>query len=50
MRMDFDTAMDYEFKCPECGLLMEVEDNTDKIEHLEQAVERIKKELKNLKL
>jgi transcription initiation factor TFIIE subunit alpha len=50
IRMDFETGMDYEFKCPECGLLMEVEDNTEKIKHLEQAVERIKKELKKIQL
>ncbi|MBW3018975.1 hypothetical protein KY329_02200 [Candidatus Woesearchaeota archaeon] len=50
LRMDFETAMDYEFKCPECGLLMEAEDNSEKIKHLEQAIERLKKELKDIKL
>ena len=48
-RMDFPTALDYEFKCPESGLLLEAEDNTQKIKHLEAAIQNLEKEIKGLK-
>ena len=50
MRMDFETALDHEFKCPESGLLMEAEDNTQRIEHLESAIKNLEKEIKELKV
>ena len=34
MRVDFDQAMNFEFKCPECGELIEQEDNTEKIKSI----------------
>lgn len=49
-RMDFPTALDYEFKCPESGLLLEAEDNTKRIEHLENAIANLEKEIKELKI
>jgi len=33
-RLTFDHAIDFEFKCPECGVLMNQQDNTKTIEHL----------------
>jgi len=38
MRLDFEKAMDYGFKCPECGTLMSQEDNSKKIKGLEEEV------------
>lgn len=34
LRLNFDTATDFEFKCPECGLLMNQENNKEIIEKL----------------
>ncbi len=48
MRLDFDQAMNYEFKCPESGQLLEQEDNTQRIKQIEEEIQQIKKELKAL--
>jgi len=50
IRMDFPTSLDYQFKCPECGLLMDLEDNAQRIEHLKSAVKKIEQEIKDLKI
>lgn len=50
IRMDFPTSLDYQFKCPECGLLMDIEDNAQRIEHLKNAIKNIEQEIKDLKL
>ena len=34
IRMDFDQATEFEFKCPECGTLLDQQDNTRTIEFL----------------
>ena len=36
LRLDFEQAFDFEFKCPECGELLEEEDNTKKIEEIKK--------------
>lgn len=41
IRLDFDQAMNFEFKCPECGELLEQEDN-------KKVIDSINKEIKNL--
>lgn len=41
LRLDFDRATDHNFKCPECGELMEQEDNTRKIRALEKELAKI---------
>ncbi len=41
MRLSFEQAMDFEFKCPECGHLIESQDNSLQIDN-------IKKEMKEL--
>ena len=33
-RLEFDDALGYDFKCPECGAIMNQQDNTKTIEHL----------------
>lgn len=38
MRLDFEKAMDYGFKCPECGTLMLQENNSKKIKDLEDEI------------
>jgi transcription initiation factor TFIIE subunit alpha len=48
MRLDFDQAMNFEFKCPETGQLLELEDNSDRIKQISDEIEQIKKELKEI--
>ena len=43
IRLNFDQAVNFNFKCPECGSLMRQENNQKKIEH-------IKKEIKTLEI
>jgi transcription initiation factor TFIIE subunit alpha len=38
VRLDFDQATDYEFKCPECGSLLVQQDNTKTILHLREKI------------
>ncbi len=45
MRLVFDKAMDFEFKCPECGLLMNQQDNSKRIEHLLKEITTLEKEI-----
>lgn len=45
IRLDFEQCHDFSFKCPECGELLNMEDNTQKIKELEQEITSIKKEL-----
>lgn len=46
IRLDFDQAMNFEFKCPECGELIQQEDNTEFIKNLEKDIKELEKELK----
>ncbi|MBD3361327.1 hypothetical protein GF358_00890 [Candidatus Woesearchaeota archaeon] len=46
IRLDFEQSTDFEFKCPECGELLNLEDNTKKKKDLEKEIEKLKKELK----
>jgi transcription initiation factor TFIIE subunit alpha len=43
IRLDFDQATDFDFKCPECGCIMDYEDNTKKITQIEQEIILIEK-------
>ena len=43
VKVDFDTAFKNNFKCPECGSLLKLQDNKKRIEN-------IKKEIANLSL
>jgi transcription initiation factor TFIIE subunit alpha len=47
MRLTFDKAVDFEFKCPECGSLMNQEDNAKKIEHIKKEIEVLEKDIEN---
>jgi transcription initiation factor TFIIE subunit alpha len=46
IRLDFEQAIGFEFKCPECGSLMEEEDNKLMIKEIEAEIKQIEGELK----
>jgi len=43
MRLDFEQATSFEFKCPECGNIMYPEDNTETIEKIKKDIEDLEK-------
>lgn len=45
-RLDFERATEFEFKCPECGELVNQENNTQRINNLKKEIKKIEKELK----
>ncbi|GAF73174.1 unnamed protein product [marine sediment metagenome] len=45
MRLSFEQATDFEYKCPECGDLMHQEDNKKIIEDIKNQIEELEKEL-----
>ncbi len=49
MRIDFDQAAEYNFRCPECGELLIPQDNTKTIENLKQKIKELEKELVSAK-
>ncbi len=40
-RMNFENAMELSFKCPECGSILNPQDNTRTIEHLKTMIQEI---------
>lgn len=48
MRLDFEQSHDFSFKCPECGSLLDLEDNKKLIKDLKVEIEKMEKELKAL--
>jgi len=46
IRLDFEQATGFNFKCPECGELMNQEDNSEKIKKIEEEIKSLEKELK----
>lgn len=42
-RMDFEKAMEFNFKCPECGELMDEQNNQRTIEFLQQRIKELAK-------
>ena len=40
MRLDFEKATDYFFKCPECGSLLQQENNQKRIREIEKEIEK----------
>jgi transcription initiation factor TFIIE subunit alpha len=49
IRLDFDQATDFNFKCPECGTVLDHEDNTEVLEKIKKEIKEIEKELKSIK-
>lgn len=43
IRLDFDQALDFEFRCPECGELLEYDDNSVKIKEITDDIEKLEK-------
>lgn len=41
MRLDFEKATEYNYKCPECGELLEQEDNSARIKEIEKEIQKI---------
>lgn len=46
VRMDFFNATEHDFKCPECGSLLNQQDNNKTIDSLRTNVKKLEKELK----
>jgi len=46
IRLDFDQATEFEYKCPECGEILQQEDNAPRIKELEKELQKLEKELK----
>ncbi|MEM2915858.1 MAG: hypothetical protein QXT19_00650 [Candidatus Woesearchaeota archaeon] len=46
IRLDFDQATEFEYKCPECGEILQQEENTKRIAELEKELQKLEKELK----
>ncbi len=47
LRLDFEQSHDFNFKCPECGLLLDMEDNSKKIKELQFEIDKLLKESKS---
>ncbi|MBD3318582.1 hypothetical protein GF342_01600 [Candidatus Woesearchaeota archaeon] len=48
VRFSFEQSTDFEFKCPECGELLDLEDNSQKISRIEEQLKTFKKELESI--
>lgn len=46
IRLDFEQASNFEFKCPECGRLLNLDNNSEKIEQIQKEIKILEKELK----
>ena len=46
IRLDFEQANEFEFKCPECGNLLNQQDNSEKIKEIEKEIKTLEKEIK----
>lgn len=42
IRIDFEQATNFEYKCPECGELLMQEDNSEQIEKIKEQIESLK--------
>lgn len=48
VRFGFDQSTDFEFKCPECGELLNLQDNSKTIENLQNQLKEYERELKEV--
>ena len=46
IRLDFEQSMDFSYKCPECGTLLNQDDNTKKIVQIETEIKKLVKALR----
>ena len=49
IRLNFEQSTDFEFKCPECGNLLDQDDNTKKIKEIEIEIKKLEKDIKKKK-
>ncbi|MBI4154142.1 hypothetical protein HY501_02300 [Candidatus Woesearchaeota archaeon] len=49
-RLNLESAMEFDFKCQECGTLMDKQDNVRTIENIKQRIIELEEELKNEEL
>src|SRR3989344_8395760 len=49
VRFDLSHAMDYDFRCTECGKLLERQENKKEIVYIEREIERLKAEMTEIK-
>jgi len=49
IRLDFEQAIGFDFKCPECGMLMNQQNNEKIIKSLKAEIKKNEKELKTFK-
>jgi transcription initiation factor TFIIE subunit alpha len=49
IRLNFDQATDFNFKCPECGSILDNEDNAQILENIKKEIKELEKEIKNMK-
>ncbi len=49
IRLDFEQASDFQYKCPECGELLQQEDNTQKIANLEAETKVLELDVRHLR-
>lgn len=40
-RLDFEKATDFDYKCPECGILLKQQDNSKTIEHIRRRIREL---------
>ncbi|NQU79570.1 hypothetical protein HQ545_07410 [Candidatus Woesearchaeota archaeon] len=45
MRLDFERAVNFDFKCPECATIMEQESNEEKVKQLQEDIATLEKEV-----
>jgi len=50
IRLNFDQATDFSFKCPECGSVLDQENNAHVIESIDKEIKGLEKELKAMKI
>ena len=43
MRLSFEQAMDFEFKCPECGKLIELQDNSEQLVNIKRNIHELER-------
>ncbi|MFO8016635.1 MAG: hypothetical protein R6U32_06015 [Candidatus Woesearchaeota archaeon] len=46
MRLSFDQVVDFRFKCPECGAIMEQEDPKEIVEKLKKDIKKLEESIK----
>jgi transcription initiation factor TFIIE subunit alpha len=45
IRLDFEQSTDFQFKCPECGMLLNEENNKEIIDNIEKEIKVLEKEI-----